>query len=527
MTSKLVTEKNQKILLELAIKPGNDICADCKARNPRWASHNLGIFICVNCATIHRKIGTHITKVKSLTLDSWTKEQVEKMKEMGNVKSNAIYNPNEVRNPPPPMLTEDERDSELEQYIREISAKYEYKRFFDRSALVASKLGPSRSAASIASRPRSTPADADQPTVSSSTSASASLSTAGTTRPSTTAPTSVSTTQSRSVSQPISNLPAGPSSQPAPASAFQQQQQYIQPQARQQSLPVQNPTSGVWSDLVSLQAPAANSSLPLQYSSPTQSFAPSNPFNALSNPGFTGAPNFASSPSAPTTNGMSGMNGMSTMVGMNSNPTGFGAGLNPTNPFSQMQSQSTNPFSQMMPQRHQTMPAFSSPFGSMPNASGIASTPFGQNPTLPQSPAPMFSPQPQQVGMQGQQGQGQMQSFMSHSPGIPMSTTPQMHMTPSPFGTSPGTAMGIGMTSSPGPPMGIGGMSTGMSPGMNAGVMGMSGMTNMNGFGGQPQQRQFGGTGPTGWMQQQQPGMFSTQGQETWDFGPYTLLPDL
>ncbi|TEB32685.1 Arf GTPase activating protein, partial [Coprinellus micaceus] len=51
-------------------------CADCKARNPRWTSHNLGIFICMNCASIHRKLGTHITKVKSMTMDTWTKEQV-------------------------------------------------------------------------------------------------------------------------------------------------------------------------------------------------------------------------------------------------------------------------------------------------------------------------------------------------------------------------------------------------------------------------------------------------------------------
>ncbi|KAI0058316.1 Arf GTPase activating protein, partial [Artomyces pyxidatus] len=88
-------ERNQKAVLELATQPGNDVCADCKTRNPRWASHNLGIFIwrapvllgflaapyntvtcSVNCASIHRKIGTHVTKVKSLTLDTWTKEQV-------------------------------------------------------------------------------------------------------------------------------------------------------------------------------------------------------------------------------------------------------------------------------------------------------------------------------------------------------------------------------------------------------------------------------------------------------------------
>lgn len=64
-----------------------DTCADCKARNPRWASYNLGIFIwCANsvpsrvtwklmgysvhCASIHRKIGTHITKVYVLSFPS-------------------------------------------------------------------------------------------------------------------------------------------------------------------------------------------------------------------------------------------------------------------------------------------------------------------------------------------------------------------------------------------------------------------------------------------------------------------------
>lgn len=40
------------------------------------------------------------------------------MKEMGNLKSNAIYNPNEMRNPPPTNMIEQERDSDLEKYIR-------------------------------------------------------------------------------------------------------------------------------------------------------------------------------------------------------------------------------------------------------------------------------------------------------------------------------------------------------------------------------------------------------------------------
>lgn len=40
------------------------------------------------------------------------------MKEKGNVKSNALYNPNEARHPPPTNMIDLERDSELEKFIR-------------------------------------------------------------------------------------------------------------------------------------------------------------------------------------------------------------------------------------------------------------------------------------------------------------------------------------------------------------------------------------------------------------------------
>ncbi|ORY82300.1 Arf GTPase activating protein, partial [Neocallimastix californiae] len=44
---------------------------------PQYASINLGVFLCTRCVGIHRKLGTHISRVKSLTLDSWTPEQLE------------------------------------------------------------------------------------------------------------------------------------------------------------------------------------------------------------------------------------------------------------------------------------------------------------------------------------------------------------------------------------------------------------------------------------------------------------------
>lgn len=75
--SKRQQARNERELQELLRVPGNGQCADCSARNPGWASWNLGIFLCMRCASLHRKMGTHISKVKSLSMDTWSSEQVE------------------------------------------------------------------------------------------------------------------------------------------------------------------------------------------------------------------------------------------------------------------------------------------------------------------------------------------------------------------------------------------------------------------------------------------------------------------
>jgi len=69
-------------------KAGNTVCADCNEAHPKWSSTNLGIFICIHCSGVHRKIGTHISKVLSVELDTWTSAQVAHTASLGNNKVN-------------------------------------------------------------------------------------------------------------------------------------------------------------------------------------------------------------------------------------------------------------------------------------------------------------------------------------------------------------------------------------------------------------------------------------------------------
>lgn len=118
-------QKEYKKILEALLKqPENKTCADCGTAAPRWASATLGVFLCMPCAGIHRKIGTHVTFVRSVTLDTWNETQIDTMQRMGNLRASRIYEARVPKNYPRPNPSD---NISMEKWIRD---KYELKRFY-------------------------------------------------------------------------------------------------------------------------------------------------------------------------------------------------------------------------------------------------------------------------------------------------------------------------------------------------------------------------------------------------------------
>ncbi|XP_059675140.1 arf-GAP with GTPase, ANK repeat and PH domain-containing protein 3 isoform X3 [Gavia stellata] len=121
--ARLGSQSDAQAMQAVRTARGNSFCVDCDAPNPDWASLNLGSLMCIECSGIHRNLGTHLSRVRSLDLDDWPSELLMVMTAIGNALANAVWE-GAVEGYPKP--TPESSREEKERWIR---AKYEQKLF--------------------------------------------------------------------------------------------------------------------------------------------------------------------------------------------------------------------------------------------------------------------------------------------------------------------------------------------------------------------------------------------------------------
>lgn len=84
--AKEVDKASHTTLNMLRQKPCNAECFDCTAKKPGWAVLPHGIFVCIDCAQMHRSLGRHISQTKAINTGTylWFPAELAVMETVGN-----------------------------------------------------------------------------------------------------------------------------------------------------------------------------------------------------------------------------------------------------------------------------------------------------------------------------------------------------------------------------------------------------------------------------------------------------------
>lgn len=83
--------KNYKAEVKALAKNNKTRCFDCNMPNPQWASTSYGIFVCLECAGIHRSYGLLISRIKSINMDNWSLLEYKLLEIGGNDKLEKFF----------------------------------------------------------------------------------------------------------------------------------------------------------------------------------------------------------------------------------------------------------------------------------------------------------------------------------------------------------------------------------------------------------------------------------------------------
>ena len=128
------SEINRTQILKLR-KNDNNKCADCSNSGTTYIDIKFGCFLCTRCAGLHRKLGTDISRIKSISFDTFKDVDVIFIKTVGgNDKFNNIYEAKPMFSSP--KITPKSDDNYSYEYIVK---KYVKKLFNDESKKIEIK----------------------------------------------------------------------------------------------------------------------------------------------------------------------------------------------------------------------------------------------------------------------------------------------------------------------------------------------------------------------------------------------------
>lgn len=122
------SNRDELLSIVRKIDKSNLKCCDCgSTATVEWVSINLLCILCIKCSGVHRSLGSHISKIRSLTLDNFTSLELMHLLQnnVSNSNVNAIYESN-LRNFPVKKITANSDDSERSKFIID---KYQFKKF--------------------------------------------------------------------------------------------------------------------------------------------------------------------------------------------------------------------------------------------------------------------------------------------------------------------------------------------------------------------------------------------------------------